>query len=154
MIRAYPIAAEVPVSRVLVVANETVGADELLAEIRRIEDEKSSEFFVVAPALAGDHGKGTWSQAGAIEAARVRLESMLEILRGEGLKCDGEVGDMLPVPAIRDALRRFEADRIVISTHPEGRSGWLRRDLVGRIKSTFGLPVQHIVSHVREEAKT
>ena len=141
-------------SRVLVVANETVGADELLAEIRRIEDEKSSEFFVVAPALAGDHGKGTWSQAGAIESARMRLESMLEILRGEGLKCDGEVGDMLPVPAIRDALRRFDADRIVISTHPEGKSGWLRRDLVGRIKSTFGLPVQHIVSHVREEAKT
>jgi GABA permease len=140
------------VSRVLVVANETVGADELLSELRRIEDEMSSEFFVVAPALAGEHGKGTWSQAGAIEAARARLDRTLGILRSEGLNCQGEVGDMLPVSAIRDALRRFPADRIVISTHPEGRSGWLRRDLIGKIKHTFDLPVQHVISHVREEA--
>ena len=45
-------------SRVLVVANETVEADELLAELRRIEDEHSSVFRVVAPAVAPDHGLG------------------------------------------------------------------------------------------------
>src|SRR3712207_8118076 len=48
-------------SRVLVVANETVGADELLAELRRIEDEKTSVFHVVAPAHCPEHGLGTWS---------------------------------------------------------------------------------------------
>ena len=41
-------------SRVLVVANETVEAEELLAELRRIEDERSSTFFVVAPAVAAE----------------------------------------------------------------------------------------------------
>ena len=49
-------------SRVLVVANETVEAEELLAELRRIEDEHSSTFLVVAPAVAAEHGLGTWSR--------------------------------------------------------------------------------------------
>ena len=106
-------------SRVLVVANETVEADELLAELRRIEDEHSSIFRVVAPAVAADHGLGdSWNQAGAIDAAQARLDRTLAVLRGEGLECDGWVGDMVPFAAVRDALDRFDADLIVISTHP------------------------------------
>ena len=97
-------------SRVLVVANETVEAEELLAELRRIEDEHSSTFLVVAPAVAAEHGLGTWSQAGAIEAAQERLDRTLAVLRGEGLDCDGWVGDMVPFAAVRDALDRFDAD--------------------------------------------
>src|SRR3954468_23619700 len=110
-------------SRVLVVANETVEADELLAELRRIEDERSSTFRVVAPAVAADHGVGdTWNQAGAIDAAQQRVYGTRAVLRAEGLDADGWVGDMLPVAAVRDALDRFDADLIVISTHPQTRS--------------------------------
>ena len=139
-------------SRVLVVANETVEADELLRELRRIEDEKTSTYHVVAPAVAQDHGMGTWSQEGAIAAAAERLNRTLAILKAEGLDADGHVGDMLPLAAIRDALIQFPADRIVISTHPPERSRWLRRDLVGKVRSTFGLPVQHIISHTQQPA--
>ena len=114
-------------SRVLVVANETVEADELLAELRRIEDERTSTFFVVAPAVA-DHGLGTWSQEGAIAAATERLQATLDILRREGL----------------------DADLIVISTHPPERSRWLRRDVVGKARKKFGRPVRHVISHVPE----
>jgi GABA permease len=139
-------------SRVLVVANETVEADELIAELRRIEDERSSTFVVVAPAVAAEHGLGdSWSQAGAIEAAQERLDRTLAVLRGEGLAADGAVGDMMPFAAIRDALDRFDADLIVISTHPETRSRWLRKDLVSQVRSGFGIPVVHIVSHVHEK---
>lgn len=138
-------------SRVLVVANETVEAEELLAELRRIEDERTSTFFVVAPALAPDHGLGnSWNQAGAIDAARERLNRTLAVLREEGLECDGSVGDMMPFAAVRDALDRFEADLIVISTHPPTRSRWLRKDFVERVRKSFGIPVVHVVSHVRE----
>ena len=35
--------------------------------------------------------------------------------------------------------------RVIISTHPETRSGWLRRDLVERIRGDSGLPVTHVV---------
>jgi GABA permease len=136
--------------RVLVVANETVEAEELLAELRRIEDEDSSTFLVVAPAVAAEHGLGTWSQAGAIEAAQERVDRTLAVLRSEGLDCDGYVGDMVPFAAVRDALDRFDAAMIVISTHPATRSGWLRKDLVDQVRSTFKLPVVHVISHVQD----
>jgi GABA permease len=139
-------------SRVLVVANETVEAEELLAELRRIEDERSSTFLVVAPAVAADHGmRDSWNQAGAIDAAQQRLDRTLGVLRGEGLECDGWVGDMLPFAAVRDALDRFQADLIVISTHPATRSRWLRKDIVEQVRRSFHIPVVHVVSHVQAE---
>jgi GABA permease len=140
-------------SRVLVVANETVEADELLAELRRIQDQHASVFRVVAPAVAADHGLGdSWNQAGAIDAAQERLDRTLALLKGEGLDADGWVGDMLPVAAVRDALDRFDADMIVISTHPLARSRWLRKNVVEQVKKLFDGPVVHIVSHVREQS--
>jgi hypothetical protein len=36
-------------------------------------------------------------------------------------------------------------DEIIVSTFPQQRSGWLRRDLVGRLRSDSGVPVDHIV---------
>jgi GABA permease len=139
-------------TRVLVVANETVEATELLAELRRIDDEHSSTFLVVAPAVAAEHGLAdTWTQAGAIDAAQERLDRTLAVLRGEGLEASGWVGDMVPFAAVRDALDRFDAELIVISTHPATRSRWLRKDLVEQVRSHFGIPVVHIVSHVHEQ---
>jgi GABA permease len=137
-------------SRVLVVANETVGAEELLAEIRRIEDRRTSKFHVLAPAVADDHGLGTWNQEGAIQHARERLDKTLELLRAEGLDATGQVGDMVPLAAIEDALRTFPADMIVISTHPVARSRWLKKDLVESARKKFARPVVHVVSHVSE----
>jgi GABA permease len=139
-------------SRVLVVANETVGAEELLAEIRRIEDRKTSRFHVLAPAVPEIHGLGKWNQEGAIQAAQERLDRTLACLRAEGLEADGHVGDMVPLAAIEDALRAFPADTIVISTHPVAHSRWLKRDLIEQARKKFGRPVVHVVSHVRDGA--
>jgi GABA permease len=139
-------------SRVLVVANETVGAEELLAEIRRIEDRRTSTFYVLAPAVADGHGLGTWNQEGAIEHAQERLDHMLGVLRSEGLDATGHVGDMVPMAAIEDALVTFPADMIVISTHPASRSRWLKKDLVESARKKFARPVVHVVSHVSENA--
>jgi GABA permease len=139
-------------SRVLVVANETVGAEELLAEIRRIEDRRTSKFHVLAPAVPDEHGLGTWNQEGAIQHAQERLDKTLALLRAEGLDATGQVGDMVPLAAIEDALRTFPADMIVISTHPVARSRWLKKDLVESARKKFGRPVVHVVSHVSENA--
>jgi len=134
-------------SKVLVVANEAVGADELLKELRRLEDEKTSEYYVMVPARPLHERHGTvWSQEGAIEAAEERLEATLEVLRTEGLHADGRVGDMRPMHAIGDALMDFDADMIVISTHPEKRSRWLRLGLVEQAKKRYDVPVIHVVS--------
>ena len=34
---------------------------------------------------------------------------------------------------------------LLLSTFPGERSGWLRRDLVGRLRDDSGLPVEHVV---------
>ena len=127
-------AAAVP-HRVLIVANETVGADDLLAEIRRFASDRDAEFFVCVPANPVDTGQA--EHKGAVylweatrRAAQERLDATLEILRGDGLRADGAVGDYRPMVAIDEAVAQFEPDGIVISTHPAGRSAWLRDDLV------------------------
>jgi GABA permease len=134
-------------SRILVVANETVGAEELLAELRRIEDEKTSEYLVMVPArpLHELHGM-TWTQVGAQEAAQDRLDRTLAILHAEGLEARGQIGDCRPLSAIGDALMDFDADMIVISTHPESRSRWLRTGLVEGARKKYDVPIVHVVA--------
>ena len=139
-------------SRVLVVANETVGADELLTELRRLKNEREAEYFVCVPAQPLHTGQGAvWSSDAMVAAARHRLAGALSILRGEGLRADGDLGDHRPLHAMDDAVRAFRPDLIVISTHPEERSNWLRQGLVERAKSKYGVAVRHVVSHVPAE---
>ena len=47
--------------------------------------------------------------------------------------------------SVADALRTFGADEIVISTHPEGRSQWLERNVVGAARDRFVVPITHVV---------
>jgi hypothetical protein len=50
------------------------------------------------------------------------------------------------------ALREERVDELIVSTFPGERSGWLRRDLVERLRADSGVPVEHVVSEpVREE---
>jgi hypothetical protein len=44
-----------------------------------------------------------------------------------------------------DALGEQDYDEIVISTHPETRSGWLRQGLVDRVARAARRPVEHVV---------
>src|SRR5947208_4196853 len=50
-----------------------------------------------------------------------------------------------PFSATMDGIDAYGADQIIISTHPDTRSGWLRRDLVDRVRDASGLPVEHVV---------
>jgi hypothetical protein len=45
-----------------------------------------------------------------------------------------------------NALDLFDVDDIVISTYPETRSGWLRADLIERVRKASNKPVTHLVS--------
>jgi hypothetical protein len=55
------------------------------------------------------------------------------------------IGDPDPYTAIMNALQYFRVDDILISTFPETKSGWLRADLIERVRRTTNLPVEHIV---------
>jgi hypothetical protein len=132
--------------RVLVVANETVGGDALLAEIRGRCANRDCEILVVTPALAASRASHWASDIDeAMELARQRMELSLLAIRELGLKAKGEIGDSDPNVAIEDALRLFPADEIVISTHPPERSRWLEHGVVGRAREQIDLPITHVV---------
>jgi hypothetical protein len=131
--------------RILVVANETVVGDELLAILRRKAEGVREQVHVVCPALNSQVRHWVSDEDGARAAAQERLDESLAQLRRDGIQADGEVGDGDPLQAIEDALRTFGADEIVISTHPEGRSNWLERNVVGAARDRFDLPITHVV---------
>lgn len=130
--------------RVLVVANETCGRQELCTAVRdRIEGD--AEVLVVAPALNSRVRHYFSDRGGAIAAAEERLARSVEGLAATGLQTTGVVGDADPVLAIADALVEFRADEIVIATHPPERSNWLERDVVERARSQFDQPISHVI---------
>ena len=67
------------------------------------------------------------------------------MLRAEGLDVHGQIAHPDPFVATMEAVEDERIDEIIVSTFPGERSGWLRRDLVGRLRSETGLPVQHVV---------
>ena len=73
------------------------------------------------------------------------MDASLARLRDAGISAQGHVGDADPVQAIEDALRTFGPDEVIISTHPEGRSHWLERDIVEHARERFAVPITHVV---------
>jgi hypothetical protein len=55
------------------------------------------------------------------------------------------IGDPDPFTAITNALQYFRVDDIVISTFAETKSGWLRADLIDRVRTATGKSVEHVV---------
>ena len=131
--------------RILVIANETVGGEELVAILRQKSENVRGRIHVVCPALNSQVRHWASDEDGARAAAQLRLDGSLARLRQHGVQADGEVGDGDPLQAIEDALRTFGADEIVISTHPEGRSNWLERNVVGAARERFDVPITHVV---------
>jgi membrane protein implicated in regulation of membrane protease activity len=131
--------------RIVVVANETVGGEELRACIREKTQGVHAEVLVVAPALNSPLKHWVSDEDGARVAAQERLDASIARLAEFGIEARGEVGDAEPLQALEDALRTFGADEIVISTHPEGRSHWLEQGLVSQARERFEVPITHVV---------
>jgi len=127
------------VKRTLVVANQTIASPELLDVLRRKAEEEPRRFIVICP-QAETNGDG--SESGAAQ----RLAHTLKTLEDAGLEAIGQVVHPDPYTAIQNALQFYAPDDIVISTFPETRSGWLRTDLIGRVQTSTGKPVEHVVS--------
>lgn len=132
------------ITRVLVLANETVRGDELLAAVRERVGSRGRA-LVVAPALNSRLRTWTSDEDGARMEAQRRLTQSISLLRDSGVAVSGMVGDSNPVQAAEDALRLFPADQIVVSTHPPGRSNWLENGVVESLERRLGLPVTHVV---------
>src|SRR5688500_12791332 len=130
--------------RVLVVANETVAGKPLIDAVKKRGDSDGVTVHVISPQNQPKHGYVIYDEH-VREAAQNRLEMTLALLREAGVEADGEVMDPDPYSAVMDALGEQDYDEIVISTHPETRSGWLRQGLVDRVERAARRPVEHVV---------
>jgi hypothetical protein len=141
--------------KILVVANETVGGRALIDAVKQKAEDAHDrhepfEVFVVCPQNQPKSGYVIYDET-VREAADNRLDTTLAQLREIGIDAKGEVMDPDPFTAITDAIDHFGANEIIVSTHPETRSGWLRRHLVDRVESETGLPVEHVVVDLEAE---
>jgi len=117
-------------AHVLVLANQTILGRPLLDAIRMRSEASPADFTLLIP-------------ADAVGAER-RLRSICSLMADAGIEATGLLGDPDPVVAAENAIHDEHPDEIIVSTFPEQTSGWLRRGVIGRIKS-FGLPVTHVV---------
>jgi hypothetical protein len=121
----------------LVLASRTLSGDELFASLERKAAEAGQHLFIVV--VPQQHGGGA-----AASEARARLAAMLARMHGAGMLAAGMIGDPDPYTACVNALELFRVDDVVISTLPDERSGWMRANLIGRVRSATAAPVEHV----------
>jgi GABA permease len=131
--------------RILVVANETVGGPELLDAVHERASGAGARVLVVCPALNSPLRHWASDEDEARARAQERLDASLASMRGLGLRAEGEIGDGDPIQAIEDAIRTFQPDELILSTHPEGRSHWLERGVVEKARERFEIQLTHVV---------
>src|SRR5919109_5599908 len=131
-------------NRILVVANETVAGQALIDAVKRHADRGDVKVHVICPQNQPKHGYVIYDTH-IREAAENRLQMTIALLREIGIEATGEVMDPDPYAAVMDALGDQDYDEIIISTHPETRSGWLRQGLVDRLTRATRRPVEHVV---------
>lgn len=132
--------------RVLVVANKTLGAVELMQAVRDMHSGRDAQFFVCVPATPVE-GLIDRAKARAVEADD-RLQETLTVLASEGVNAHGELGDADPQVAVADAVAEFNPDVILVSTQTEGTvQGMPFEQLVAKLHETHGIPVKHITAH-------
>jgi hypothetical protein len=134
--------------KLLVVANETLTGDELLDAVRARIEGTDTLVYVIAPVNEPSEGYVVYDNTRRAAAGR-RLERTLTKFREAGIAAAGDVIDNDPLTAVKDALATEEPDEVIVSTHPDSKSGWRRRNLLEEIrKAAKGLPVEHVVSDV------
>jgi hypothetical protein len=132
--------------KVLVLTSEPITGGQLRDALGTDTDPADAEVMVVAPAFAQSALRFWMSDAdeAIAKAEAVRRESVHE-LGEEGIPAAGDTGEADPHTAIEDALKTFDADRIVVFTHEEEDQRY-REDLDREeLAARFGRPVDHAV---------
>jgi hypothetical protein len=128
-----------PFQVTLVVANRTAASAPLNEALKEKAAGDERHLFIVVVPQEG--GEGLHARR-----ARARLSQVIDRLRNEGLLAAGMIADPDPYAATMNALQMFRVDDVVISTLPATRSGWMRADLIDRVRKASGKPVDHVAA--------
>jgi len=128
--------------KLLVLTAEPISADVLREAAGDEADD--AEVMVVSPALTDSPLRFWVSDAdAAIEHAESTVEETVERLDEEGVDAVGDTGESDPMQALEDALATFDADRVVVFTHPEAERDYLEEGFVEEAEHLLGVPVIH-----------
>lgn len=158
----------------LIVANQTLGGEELARTVRDRIERGESSFYVLVP-MAPPHHESGWSGGfvpyegmsayearawleqdsqqrrakldEAMDRAKKRLTEMTEAIQGEGAGADGSVCEPDPLPALKETMSGHSFSEVIISTLPARLSHWLRMDLPSRVARVSDVPVTTIQAH-------
>lgn len=130
--------------RILALVSEPISADALRAAIGS-EAADDAEVLVVAPALNTKTRFLLADPDPAIARAEEVQQETVERLDEEGIDAAGDTGEENPMLALQDALATYEADEIVLFTHPGGKQNWKEEGIVEEAQGRFDVPVRHIV---------
>jgi nucleotide-binding universal stress UspA family protein len=123
--------------KLLVLTPEPIDADAL----RNVAGDEAAdaEVLVITPA-GNDSGLRFWMSDAddAIADAKDAADEIEDRLTEDGVDVVAEPGESEPVVALQDALATFEADRIVIFTHPSGERDYRETDGLDEL----GVPVE------------
>jgi len=130
-------------SKILVLVSEPASGEALKKAIGGARAE-TAEVLVVAPALNTRRHFLMSDVDGAIERAEEVQEETVERMEEEGVDAAGDTGESDPLLAIQDALQTFDADEIVLFTHPGAQHNWGEEGLVEEVRARFDRPVEHL----------
>ena len=129
--------------KVLVLASEPVNADSL-REALGSDDLDGAEVLVVSPALHESKLRFWISDDDeAIGNAESAQEESVERLSEEGVDAAGDTGEADPALAVQDALATFEADHVVVFSHPEGERDYRENEDLSNVAKRFDVPLTH-----------
>jgi len=131
---------------VLVVANETLTGHTLVDAVRRRAERGPIRVVVAAPVNEPSAGYVVYEDSRRATAGR-RLDRAVAAIRELGIPAHGQVFDSGPLDAVKDMIQMEPIDELIVSTHPEAKSGWLRRNLLDEIRRVAQpRPVEHVVA--------
>jgi hypothetical protein len=127
-------------TKVLVIANRTVGSEEVRAAVTSRAAAGPLHVTLVAPVSSG---------AGSLRERRAaterRLERAVARLRAFGVTVEGIVGAADPMVAVQEVWDPRRFDEVIVVTLPPGMSQWMAADLPRRIERLTGAHVTRVV---------
>jgi hypothetical protein len=143
---------DVGVRTVLIVANKTIGGNELSAAVAERLAEGPVSFHLLVPvppprlsAIAvgpGDTAAVDYIDIpDSVAVAEERLTAGLQWLRGFGVDATGEVGSYDAVDSVTAVVARGGIDEVLVSTLPSRVSRWLKQDLPCKLAKAVDVPV-------------
>jgi GABA permease len=128
-------------TRLLVIANRTIDAEEIRDAIVRRAAAGPLEVTLVAPASSG-----TGSMSARRTATAQRLDGAVKRLSEVGVTAEGIVGDADPMVAVQDAWDPRRFDEVIVVTPPTGLPRWMSADLSHRVERLTAGRVTHIIA--------